>query len=77
MGSIAVNRFIKTLKKDKELRRAFHDNIAMAFKDNYQWHKKKTGKKVMSNEDIHIIGNNGADYFLKLLCDEFKTPAGR
>lgn len=77
MGSIAVNRFIKTLKKDKELRHAFHANIAMAFYDNYHWHKKKTGKKVMSNKDIHTIGNNGAEYFLKLLCDEMKVPAGR
>jgi hypothetical protein len=49
----------------------------MAFYDNYHWYKKKTGKKVMSSKDIHAIGNNGADYFLKLLCDEFKTPAGR
>ena len=73
----AVSRFIKALKKDKELRHAFHANIAMAFYDNYYWYKKKTGKKVVSSEDIHAIGNKGAEYFLQLLCDEIKTPAGR
>lgn len=77
MDSVAVNRFIKTLKKDKELRHAFHANIAMAFYDNYCWHKKKTGKKVMSDRDVRTIGDNGAEYFLQLLCDEIKCPAGR
>lgn len=77
MTGLAVRGFIKAIKKDKELRQAFHVNIAMAFYDNYRWYKEKTGKKVMSNKDIHAIGNNGADYFLKLLCDEMKTPAGR
>jgi hypothetical protein len=77
LSGLTVRNFTKLLKKDKELRQAYHANIAMAFYDNYHWYKKKTGKKVMSNKDIHAIGNNGAEYFLKLLCDEMKTPAGR
>lgn len=69
---------VKTNKmKDKELRRVYHDNIAMAFKDNYSWYKKETGKRSMNNEDIHIISNNAAEYFLKLLLNELKFPKGR
>jgi hypothetical protein len=59
---------IKKLQTDKELNRAYKDNIAMAFKDNYNWYKKETGKNTMSQEDIHIIANRAAVDFLKLLC---------
>ena len=72
----AINNFVKILKKDKEWREAFKANIAMAFYDNYYWHKKKTGKRAMSSHDVHAIGNNGAEYFLKLLCDEIKIAKG-
>lgn len=53
------------LLSDPELRRAWKDNIAMAFKDNYKWHMKK--KRSPSFADIHTIGNKAAEYFLKLL----------
>lgn len=65
------------LQKDKELREAWKANIAMAYKDNWHWYKQKTGKTVMNREDRHIIANNAADYFLKLICDELKYPKGR
>lgn len=77
MKKVKIPHLIDELKTDKDLRRAYHDNIAMAFKDNYSWYAQKTGKKVMSRKDRHIIANNAAEYFLKLLCDEFKVPEGR
>lgn len=73
----ALKQVTDEMKRDKDYRRAFKDNIAMAFKDNYTHYKRKTGKKTMSLEDIHIIANNGAEYFLQLLCDEIKYPEGR
>jgi len=74
---IAIKQFTEMLKKDKEMRQVFKDNIAMAFKDrNYQY-KKEKNKKVLSNEDVHIIANEAAEYFLQLLCDEIKCPKGR
>ena len=59
---------IKQLQTDKGLFNAYKDNIAMAFKDNYNWYKKETSKKTMNQEDIHIIANRAAVDFLKLLC---------
>lgn len=58
---------IDKIKKDPELRRVYKDNIAMAFKDEYSRYKKKTGKKTMSNDDIHKIANTAASDFLTLL----------
>lgn len=72
-----MKELTKQLKKDKGLRQAWSANIAMAYKDNWGWYAKKTGKKVMNAEDRHTIANNAAEYFLKLLCDELKYPKGR
>ena len=52
------------IKKDPELREAYVANIAMAFKDNYGWHKKESGRSVMNNQDIHDIANKAANYFI-------------
>ena len=35
--------------------------------------KKKTGKKRLNKEDAHIIANDAAEHFLKLLCDEYRA----
>ncbi len=72
-----VELLIYKLKKHKDYRRAWNDNIAMAFKDSYGQHKKKTGKTTMSKEDIHTIANNASEYFLNLLCGQLKYPKGR
>ena len=63
----AVKHLIEALKEDEGYYEAWKANIAMAYIDNWEWHKRKTGKKVMSFTDRHIIANNAADYFLKLL----------
>lgn len=72
----ALKQITKDLK-DKDYRRSWVANIAMAFKDRHYQYKKEKNKKVLSNEDIHIVANEAAEYFIKLLCDEFKYPEGR
>jgi hypothetical protein len=72
-----IKELTDNLKKDKGMREAWKANIAMAYKDNWTWHAKKTGKTTMNREDRHIIANNAAEYFLKLLCDELKPQEGR
>lgn len=58
----------KALTTDKDYFIAWQANIAMAFKDNAAWFKKSnTGKRNVSNEDIHRIANKAADYFLEQL----------
>lgn len=69
MKKSPITELVKLLKKDKAYRLSWSANIAMAYKDNYHWYKQKTGKKVMNSGDRHIIANNAAEYFLKLLCD--------
>lgn len=54
------------LKEDGDLYRAYKDNIAMSFKDEYSRHFESYGNIVCSFKDIHDIANNAADYFLKL-----------
>lgn len=72
-----MQELTKNLKKDKQLREAWKANIAMAYKDNWDWYAKRTGKTVMNRQDRHNIANEAAEYFLKLICDELKYPAGR
>ena len=73
----ALKHITKELKHDRDYRFSWQANIAMAFKDRYSQYKKEMNKKVLSNEDIHVVANDAADYFLKLLCDEFKYLKGR
>ena len=50
--------FITAIKLDKEMFRAYKDNIAMAFKDNYD-----------NNLNLHENANIGAEAFLRQLID--------
>lgn len=59
--------FFELLKNDPELRQAYHDNIAMSFKDNYRWYMETVGEHSPTSEQIHAIANNAAEYFLNLL----------
>lgn len=64
----AIKIVCDTLKKDKEMYRAYKDNIAMAFKDE---HSKQTegldSEEIGYKQDIHEIANQAADNFLQLL----------
>ena len=73
----AIKHLTKQLKKDAGYRESWKANIAMAFKDRHYQYKKEKNKKLLSNEDIHIVANEAAEYFLRLLCDEIKYPKGR
>ena len=55
------------ISEDKELREAVKANIAMAFVDCARWYKDRRHKKSLSKTDIHAIGNEAAEYFLKQL----------
>ena len=48
--------FINNLREDEEMFRAYKDNIAMAFKDNFDEEKS-----------LHENANNSAECFLKQL----------
>lgn len=73
----AISEITKQLKADKDYRRSWTANIAMAYIDSENWYKQKTGKKHLNKTDKHIIANNAAEHFLKLLCDEYQFPDGR
>jgi hypothetical protein len=75
--NLALKTLVSEIKKDPSYKYMWQANIAMAFKDNYSQYKKFSGKKSMSNEDIHKIANNAATYFIMLCCDEIKYPEGR
>ncbi len=53
----------KALRTDKELYFAYQSNIAMAFYDEY----RRNEKKYKNHQDIRLIANNAAKYFLDLL----------
>ena len=65
----AINHLTSAWKQNDDYRESWKANIAMAYKDNYHWYKQKTGKTVMNHEDLHIIANNAADYFLEQLSN--------
>ena len=65
----AINQLTNAWNNDRSYRESWKANIAMAYKDNYNWYKQRTGKTVMNHEDLHIIANNAADYFLEQLTN--------
>ncbi len=72
-----ISELVKLLKRDMGYRIAWKANIAMAFKDRWRQYKKENKKKAIYYKDIHVIANESAEYFLKLLCDQLKYPKGR
>ena len=61
---IALNIELKT---DSSYYESWKSNIAMSYIDAENSYRKKTNKKFLNNNDKHIIANNAADNFLKLL----------
>lgn len=64
----AVNVVTKEIRKDESLREAYVANIAMAFKDEYARRLSEKGYAYMNKEDIHIVANDAAEYFIDLWC---------
>lgn len=73
----AMKILTDTLKKDKEYRETWAANITMSFYDHYRRFKNKSGKQKLSNQDVHKVATDAAEYFIKLLCDELEFPEGR
>jgi hypothetical protein len=73
----AISKITTELKNDVDYRRSWSANIAMAYKDCEHWYKQRTSKKQLNKEDKHIIANDAAEHFLKLLCDEYQFVEGR
>jgi len=73
----AISKITTELKNDAGYRESWKANIAMAYKDCETWYKQRTGKKRLNREDKHIIANEAAEHFLKLLCGEYQTMDGR
>ena len=71
----AISKITTELKNDTGYRESWKANIAMAYKDCERWYKEKTGKKRLNKEDAHIIANDAAEHFLKLLCDEYTASS--
>jgi hypothetical protein len=65
----AILKITTELKNDESYYEGWKSNIAMAYKDCEYWYKQKTGKKRLTNTDKHIVANEAAQYFLKLLCN--------
>ena len=64
-----INILREKLLTDNGYKISWIANIAMAYKDNEHWYRKKTGKKYLNNIDKHIIANNAAEYFIKQLIN--------
>jgi uncharacterized protein YdaT len=64
----AIEILVTALKTDEGYRESWKANIAIAFKDDYYWYKTNNEKDYLNNQDIHIVANNAADNFLKILC---------
>ena len=64
----AIETLCNALREDKDLFRAYKDNIAMSFKDEYD----RVNKNHLSTSDyeIHHIANKAAENFLNLLISK-------
>jgi len=70
---LAVQELVTALRTDEDYRRAWKDNIAMAFKDEF-WSTCTTHEHLdlMDSESLHEIANKASENFLKLLCNDSK-----
>jgi hypothetical protein len=68
-----IREAIKQIKNDPELFRAWKDNIAMSFKDEYSNEYDRLNKYIegMPHKiDLHKVANTAAENFLNLLCKD-------
>jgi hypothetical protein len=47
--------------------------ITTELKNDTGYRESWKGKKRLNKEDVHIIANDAAEHFLKLLCDEYRA----
>jgi hypothetical protein len=63
----AVEKITHELETDPGYRISWQANIAMAFKDEWQ-RAASSGGLPATPDDIHVIANKAAEYFLQNLC---------
>lgn len=73
----AIDIIIDKLKKDKDYRGIWKDTVAIAMRDTATKYMKRTEKTSLTEEDMRVIANEGAEFFLELFCNEIKYPDGR
>lgn len=61
-------------KKDPEFKKAFEDNLSLAFRDRYHKYQKETKKVLFSVEDICTIATDASENFVKFISGELKHP---
>lgn len=61
-----VRVLVDELNSDADLRRSYHDNIAMAFKDEYNRCIEHSVIPGLTPEQLHEVANNAAKNFLDL-----------
>ena len=67
----AMCQIANELHNDAGYRIGWQANIAMAFYDQALWYKSTSGKKYLTNVDLHRIANGAANNFIdQLVKDE-------
>jgi len=68
----AIKVLQEELTKDKNYRESWKANIAMAFVDCERWYRedKQKQSKYLNREDLSLIANSAADYFLNQLTQK-------
>ena len=68
--SDAYEHLINELENDNSYRISWISNLAMCYIDSEKSYKKKHNKKYLNNNDKHIISNDAANNFLKLMFNK-------
>jgi len=63
----AMCQIANELHNDESYRQGWKANITMSFYDKALDYRNKTGRKYLSNVDIHRIANDAADAFISHL----------
>ena len=62
------------LKRDKEMRLVWKENVAFAFLHKCIEFKKRNNKKQLSDDDLKVIADEAAEYFMSQLVGDMKIP---
>lgn len=71
-----IKKLVKALREDDELRQGYVANIAMPFYDAHRMYQKMTGRRCSSRQDLWIISNAAAEYFVDLLSSQLAKTKG-
>lgn len=66
---------VEEISKDKNYRRSWEANIAMAFIDCTRWYKKENNREYLTKKDLYDIAQNSAKHFLDILVGDYKDDS--